>query len=110
MNDQIKSFTNLKENLGNEILGNFYSLLRNLLYQEIFGCSGVYIKASSRYGKEYFQELMDFEDEWKSDKQQDYVDLQDTCLNNFQRKGWDLFDKPHTSLAARVGFLHISLE
>ena len=51
---------------------------------------------------------MDFEDEWKSDKQQDSVDLQDSCWNNFQRKGWDLFDKPHTSLAARVKFLHIS--
>ena len=53
---------------------------------------------------------MDFEDEWKSDKQQDSVDLQDSCWNNFQRKGWDLFDKPHTSLAARVNYLHISLE
>ena len=102
MNDQIKSLTKLKENLGNEVLGNFYSLLRNLLYQEIFGCSGRCIKASSRYEKEYFQELMDFEDEWKSDKQQDSVDLQDSCWNNFKRKGSDLFDKPHTSLGARV--------
>ena len=47
--------------------------------------------------------MVEFKEAWNSDRgEAEDEDFSGGC-GKFQQKVWDLFDKPHTSLGARVG-------
>ena len=46
---------------------------------------------------------MEFKEAWDSARLEEQEDFSGGSCGKFQQKLWDLFDKPHTSLPARVG-------
>ena len=49
------------------------------------------------------QEVVEFKESWDAARLEEEEDFTGGGCGKFQQKLWDLFDKPHTSLAARVG-------
>ena len=49
------------------------------------------------------QEVVEFKEAWDSARLEEEEDFSDGSCGKYQQKLWDLFDKPHTSLPARVG-------
>ena len=49
------------------------------------------------------QEVVEFKEAWDSARMEEQEDFSGGRCGKFQQKLWDLFDKPHTSLPARVG-------
>ena len=49
------------------------------------------------------QEVVEFKEAWDSARMEEEEDFSGGSCGKFQQRLWDLFDKPHTSLPARVG-------
>ena len=48
------------------------------------------------------QEVVEFKEAWDSARLEEEEDFSDGSCGKYQQKLWDLFDKPHTSLPARL--------
>ena len=75
---------------------------------KFWGISSLYLETCCMKKYLDIQEVVEFKESWDSDRQEEDEDFTGRC-GKYQRMLWDLFDKPHTCLAARMIALLSSL-